>query len=233
MKKILFIYIMAIFLLASCDNRDTFIEDLNAKPFLEFLLVSGNSTNLEDSVKISVKSPKRYTEATLLITDHNNNLSGLTYEITQGTGKLIQDNQQVSGGMSFTEGMAEFRYEPLAAGTHRLSFTAEDAFGEKATTSLIVYAFDNLPPVAHLSLDARKVLGDLEYELNASRSYDRDENYGGGIALYTFKINEKIIETDKSRINYIFPARGNYNLSVTVKDVDGAEDTYSEVIGVD
>lgn len=233
MKKLLYILTLLAPSFYSCDNRDSVIENLNDAPSLEFYSPSGNSNERTDSVKISVKSPKRFSELELQLKDKDNNLSNLNYKIVQGGGDMFQDNQKLGGELKIPkEGTASLRYEPKQIGEHRINFETKDEFGEKAQLTYIVHAVNNLPPVALLQLNRIQVLSENEFELDASSSYDKDANIGGGISFYTFKINEKVIKTDQNKIKYIFPEPGNYNVSVTVTDTDGATTVYNEVVRI-
>lgn len=211
--------------LASCNNRELYVQDLNYKPEISFVSGNPDKTVLTDSVKLSLKSPDKASEFFITYRDLNNDLKEVTYSLDPGAGKLFQNNQEVTGRLTISE-KNEMRYEPSALGQHKLTFTAEDKFGEKKSILANIHVFSNLSPVANLTLNPIKVLSAYEYELDASSSFDGDGKWGGGINVYTFFVNgRQIFKTNKSKMPYIFPEPGNYNVSVTVQDSDGAEST--------
>ena len=77
---------------------------------------------------------------------------------------------------------------------------------------------------ARLEISELKLDSNFEYLLDASKSYDQDEDYGGKIVKYRFTINNtKEIVTSKSAIPVIFPGKGNYSISVVVEDNDHSQ----------
>lgn len=226
------IYILLfISVLFGCDNRDEVINNLNSAPSL-FFLTNGNKTiSIQDSVKISLKSPKRSVSFEADFTDANNNLKSVTYSISQGGGTMKQDNKALTGNsFDLSTGKIAAEYDPSQVGENRITIKATDAFNASSQIDLTVYAFSNLDPVASLSVNPVQVLSPYEYMLDASASYDRDQKYGGGIVKYDFYVNNALIdETDQSSIKYVFPGPGNYNVMVKVSDIDGASSTASLV----
>jgi hypothetical protein len=233
MKTLLKLFIMTItgISLYSCDNREADIAPLNSAPEV-FFLGQNQKTSFQDTVKISLKSPDKSSEFQINFTDKNKNLKEVKFEI-DGKGKFSQDGKDVSNNLNITGGKNLLRFDPSEVGLHKISFTASDKAGKSSKAEAFIYAFDNLKPVAKIKATAVKVLSPYEYELDGSGSYDSDVKYGGSIVLYTFSVNgRKIVETDKSKIKYIFPEPGNYTIEVTVKDIDGSVDTDSKQITV-
>jgi hypothetical protein len=229
MKNIFNLFILSLALI-SCDNRDRVVENLNSHP--EFRFTAGDGLVFEDSVKVTLKSSKSVSKFEAKINDKDGNLVSFDAKIVQGEGILLINNAEPTTIIPSEISDLSISYKPNAIGTHRLSFEVSDAFGEKASVSALIEAFSNLAPVASWKLNSVKILDPLEYEFDASASFDRDQKFGGAIVKYTWLINEKKIETTKSKFNYIFSTTGNHNISLTVTDNDGASYELSKLISV-
>lgn len=59
---------------------------------------------------------------------------------------------------------------------------------------------------------------DHKYILDASKSYDEDRNYGGGIAWYIFKIGEHEIKSKHPILTHLFNEKGRQKIELTVID---------------
>jgi hypothetical protein len=98
-----------------------------------------------------------------------------------------------------------------------------DYYGEKLSTSLSLFVFNNLYPICNLKIKEVKELSDYEYLIDLSSSFDRDARFGGEIVVYEYKIsNYYSLTTDKETIYHIFPTTGEYDVKCRVKDNDGA-----------
>ena len=226
MKPLINIAILSgIFLLSSCDNRDIYVEPLNVAPEISFSTSNVDKSVFTDSVKLSLKNRIKSSEFQLNFSDKNQNLKEVKYTF-EGTGKLTQDGNEINSNLNVYGGKNQMRFEPSAIGIHKLRFTASDKADSKSSATAIIFAFRNFTPVAKLEVNSIKVLSPNEYELDASGSYDQDEKWGGGIVSYTYFVNDKkITETKSSKLKFIFPEPGNYNVSVTVKDQEGTTDS--------
>ncbi len=72
--------------------------------------------------------------------------------------------------------------------------------------------------MADVYVDKIGINDPYEYTIIATGSYDRDKNYGGKIVEYQYTIGTYSLKTTLDKINYIFPAPGNYWIYVSVKD---------------
>ena len=110
-------------------------------------------------------------------------------------------------------------------GIYQISLTVIDNNGIINTTTKIVSIL-NVPPVANCGDD--RYVNQHVLNLNASESYDRD----GDIINYTWVINETQCYYGKN-INYTFGSDGTYNVSLTVTDNDGENDSDRCILTVD
>jgi len=69
----------------------------------------------------------------------------------------------------------------------------------------------------------------LEYIIDASESFDRDQKFGGGITGYEYTFLGKTILIEDSSIPVVFPAADNYDISVRVMDNDSQ---FGEVVTI-
>jgi len=99
-----------------------------------------------------------------------------------------------------------------------LKLNTEDTFGASDEMKILLTFFGNLPPVAILEIE--DVPGFYyEKKIDASKSYDPDEKYGGKIVLYRFLINGKEIQKEYHPfMYYTFPRTGNYDVRIQVMD---------------
>ena len=221
MKKI--IYFLLVLSLVACDDLSEYMDNLNNAPFIDFI----DSTHvidgiLKDSVKTSEHSLNKYLEIKLSLSDPDNNLKEVGFFITAGSGKLYRDGLEVTGTIPVTEDRLAFTYEPSTLGKNELTFFAIDAFGAKSNNIFVeMTAFENLSPKAVLTTNKIAFYSPLEYELDASQSFDKDKRFGGAISLYKFEVNGQNVNIASSKIKYIFPTAGRYMIGLTVVDNDG------------
>ena len=193
--------------ITGCDKRKDFYSTINESPKIEMrkqgtpLFVTG----LNDSIKKMF--PDYYLE--LKVTDEEK--LPLNYSLTNLADKF-----------SITNNVGRFTPDTTKLGTHGIVFTTTDSYKVTTTAMATFVVFDNLPPVALFTAAKQAVYDPLQYNIDASASYDGDSKYGGKIVEYEFTINTSYkVNTGFNNINYIFPAAGNYTLSVRVKDNNG------------
>ena len=208
MKNIIYIICgFVIFTIISCDKRKDFYSTINAAPKIEMRKqgTSAFATGLNDSIKKMF--PDYYLE--LKITDEEK--LPLNYSLTTATDRFF-----------LTNNVGRFTPDTTKLGVHSIEFTVADSYKVTTTAMAAFVIFDNLPPVALFSAAKQAVYDPLQYNIDASASYDGDAKYGGKIMEYEFKINTSYkVNTGFNNINYIFPSAGNYTLSVRVKDNNG------------
>lgn len=215
-----------IMIMCGCDDREGVFENLNTPPSLRFNTfkpVDNETNTLQDSVKISIKSPDRRYKIRLDLEDENNNLDLIRFEMLSGNGSFYHNGQSLgSGEIDIFDKELLIEYEPSNAGFHSIRIVASDKFGLSAEGQLELMAFKNLPPVAKVEISEIKVRSPLEFNISAAKSIDQDRNFGGFLTKYIYTINDKTIITAKDNINWIFPESGNVLLTIRVEDNDGA-----------
>ncbi|MEQ8339156.1 MAG: hypothetical protein RIA62_17475 [Cyclobacteriaceae bacterium] len=209
-------YFIVSILYCSCIRVER-IEEMNTKPTLA---INGIETLMEDSVKISGGNTNYFFE--LMAIDPDNNLRVVTFEILSGAGDIFQNGIPVNHIQYDQEEILSLRYRPVRSGSHLLQFKIEDSFGQEASATLNLLAFENLLPVSQFELVKPAVQHDpQEYQIDASSSYDPDEKFGGGIVAYEYTFLGKNVELSSSTLGIIFPETGIYDIGIRVKDNDG------------
>lgn len=227
MKNLLIHFSSALLLLASCDDREQWIEDLNAAPQLTLTGESENdtlSTRLKYIAECDNCKEIRYNAQ-----DPDGSINSITYQLIKGDGEVRQNDQAVD---KLGTNQTVFYYKPLKYGEHLLEITATDNFGLSDISYLLIDVFENEQPIATLSIEQDKDGIYTEFILDASGSVDGDAEYGGFIRGYHYEIENpngstKIIDTPLAIITESFPGQGTYNVYLNVIDSDGA---YSESI---
>ena len=202
----------------SCNDIRLF--EINNLPELSILDEQGEIIAL-DSIKISLKNGTRFYELNLQASDLDNNINSIEYEILQGEINVLQNNLPLSGNVFQDEDGIDLKLEPLSPGRIEIRFRVTDEFNSSVTGLFALVAFNNLPPEA--LLESRKVgaLGDLDYEIDASSSFDADKMFGGGIEKYEYVIDDVTIETRLSKLRHNFRQVGFYVIRLRVQDNDG------------
>ena len=229
------VFLLLGMLFMSCENRWAFKGE-NIPPELGIKLANGQYTDeegnlaylLADTIKLSSKtSDATYTFDMKYFDD---NLVEITYEIVKGNGELVQLNveENESGVIDISQEEVSLEYTPVEMGEHEIKFVAIDAFGEKsASVTIQLLFFDNLAPIAVLSVNYVGETNERHYMFDASASYDQDEEFGGSVVQYKYFVDDKEILTTVNTINYIFQQSGSYSVGLQVLDNDNQ---WSEVV---
>lgn len=218
MKKLNYLFLaILVSSISACDKRKDFYGDINAAPKIEMRKkgIGTYSTGLNDSIKKLF--PDYYLD--LKVTDEEN--LTFNYSLVTTTDKYIR----------LSENAIKFTPDTSKSGVHSIVFTASDAYEAAGSSTASFVIFDNLTPVALFKTAKIAVYDPLEYNIDASTSFDRDYKYGGQIVEYEFMINTTYkVNTQFNNINYIFPSAGNYTISVRVKDNNAIWSTIKQVV---
>lgn len=199
--------LVACVLLSSCDKRKDFYASMNLAPKIE--MRKQGTYAFKNELNDSIKKMFRDYFIDLNVIDEEE--LALNYSIS-GADKFV-----------LTNGVGKFSPDTMKLGTHKIVFVATDNYNVTTTATATFEIFDNLPPIAACSTLKLAIHDPLEYNIDASTSYDRDSKYGGTIVEYEFSINTTYkVNTQFNNIHYIFPASGNYTVNVRVKDNNGA-----------
>jgi hypothetical protein len=222
MMKILMRCVLLAMVVCACnDNR---FPEINSLPTLSITNKNGELLAL-DSMKTSLKNGSRFYELRLSVEDEDKNIQEIRYDIMEGRVNVLQDNATLEGRIFDEPDGINLKIEPLEPGRIEIRFEVNDEFGESVTGIFILVAFDNLIPEGRL--ESRKIgaLGDLDYEIDASNSFDLDERFGGGIERYEYVIDDVTIETRLNKLRHNFRQVGFYVIRLRVQDNDGAWST--------
>ena len=231
LKNIAIITVVSLAIMG-CDTRR--LDSLNDVPAISFIVDGEELGEIEDSVKISIKSDKQTYTATIGLFDNNGDLRSLTYEVLTGDVVITQNGTELSGVVDITGNNGEIQvvFAPQSTGIHVIKFVLTDSFGESVSGEVSLNAFINVAPVANWELEKIGVVDDREYKIDASASYDPDASLGGGLRVWEYTINGIARTLDNQDDNptefkHIFGAAGNYEIRVRVQDSDG---TWSEYL---
>jgi hypothetical protein len=218
--RIVFYSLISLFF-AGCGQTLEGLENLNQRPSINFT-ISENAV-LRDSIKLSLKNSQEKYTVRLSVFDENNNIREIRYQQELGAGTLLQNGDTIEGNeIEINNAFLEFEYYPSVLGLHRYSLTIEDNFDERSSIALELVAFNNISPVARMQVSRIGQRDPREYAIDGIESFDRDENFGGGIVEYEFQYLGKIIRRLQPRIEVIFPEDNTYTVKVRVRDNDQA-----------
>ena len=208
--------ILCLFILNSCETREDFNKNLDQPPAIairkddsNFVPLTSYESVLADSFKIAQKVYRFDFQLTdpLNLTNINVSPQILGYAFAKTS------PEYANGYLLF----------PTATGYPHLILTATDKYGLSSKAQLMLTVFKNIPPIANLKTQNTAILDPREYLLDATGSYDGDAKFGGKLCNYQFNVSPSYkVTTTSPTIDYIFPAPGNYLLSLRVQDNDSA-----------
>lgn len=127
---------------------------------------------------------------------------------------FVENNQDLS-----------FRVSASQVGAYPIELLLTDELGKTSKAILTVDAFENMEPIAILTKEpeAYGIPSPSVYQINANESYDQDQQWGGSIVQYIWKIdNGREFTTETSYFRQSFEP-GGYSISLKVVDSDGAQ----------
>ncbi len=217
---------MASTILCSCTFENDLFEAYKEAPYFIFTYKGQNFEGISDSLKIpSAGLGKTPINFELKINDKSNLLQ-ISYEPLQGVGELLINGDIIERDQinKIARGNHSAQYVPQRNGKHHLILNLIDLYGNTISKEAQFVVFSNLPPVA--SCEVRNVgqYSKFEIEIDASKSRDLDEKWGGRVEEYIYKIGSyyEFRTNEFSSIKHIFPGAGTYVISIQVKDNDGA-----------
>lgn len=188
-------------LLISCDDSEDFFKNQNTAPVLELLGANGYSNLVFDSLKLSINPS--YDLRYSCIDDQKPPLD-IKYNFILGQGSVNNINDST------------FSIIPLV-GNNVIEFTAMDCYNKQTKSTLNLFTFNNLLPVANIYFS----YSDGVLNLDASGSYDMDASFGGEISMYEFTIGKIIIPYTQPILSITTDIKQITLLLVKVKDNDG------------
>lgn len=208
----------------SCDDRADGLKGFNDPPSIVLQAQRGGAETdlLIDSVKLS-NPAFSYMPFIIRIEDLNKNIKHVLMDVVAGSGYLQYREDSTRDTVRIIDDKGIYRFVPEYAGNMTIRFVVTDYFGEADSAELRLYVFNNLPPVAALTVSYLGTADQYEYLFDASGSFDNDRSFGGVVSKYVFTVNNvRIAETVTPAIPYIFPSPGSYTCKVQVTDSDGA-----------
>lgn len=136
----------------------------------------------------------------------------------------------------FQVGEKEFSLVIKREGVARGVVVGRDIYGRESRIGFSVTAFANKPPLAKCEVTKVGYLGQYEICIDMSSSKDGDAEFGGELVMYEYTItssdgNVYNIQTELSKISYIFAAGGLEKVQCRVCDSDGVwSDWISEYV---
>lgn len=236
--KNLLIYISLVTIIASCDNRNGYIETTSKKPTINIYRSGDLSQNsiTNDTVKITSISTKKNVSYVLSY-DGNSFKKDLLISLASGTGKLVVNGDTSTSSYSITLNGSDksslLTYVPISEGNAIITVRLTDNFENTVTQSININSFRNYLPVPTINMNIIGVNDPNEYSIDASSSFDADNKYGGNISKYTYSINGRsIIGSNSSSLKWIFGSSGTYSIKLVVTDNDNATTETTKIVSI-
>jgi hypothetical protein len=224
MKKVI-TFFASMILLSGCD--DTFNYIPNTPPRL--IINNEQVASASDSVKTSLKHGNNPYEISINVTDKERQKILLSASVKSGSGRLLFGGSPITGAIPTTGSNVTIYFEGLTEGIAVVEIVAEDELNSVTKSTIEFFVFANLTPVASLNVNNTKVEGPFYVVLDASASYDKDKDQGGGIQAFHYTITgtnyNYQITTATEIIPVNLPAPGGYQFLLEVTDNDGGKST--------
>ncbi len=240
MKKIYYILLV---MLVSCNTSSDYLEGISTNPLI---ILSNGGKEIVDTVKTTVHALSNYSTIPFIIKGNTlakkvsimevyNTGSGYTDTTVKfylNSSKIELSRESILE-FDVLNGSNEIRILKNNWGYSWFKIKVKDSFDKSDEFLYKVYQFRNIDPVISWKFVERKVLSPYEYTIDASASYDPDAKYGGKIDTFMYKVSEDLlIKNTESKLNWIFPGPGTYNVEVTIKDNDGAFTYRSSIVTI-
>ena len=118
-------------------------------------------------------------------------------------------------------GSESISFNGLTEGQNMITLVAKDSFNEKSEFSISFTVFRNVAPVVSFLVTKIGISSPLEYEVDASASYDKDTRFNGHVVEYEYTLQNYMFTTTLSKIRYVFGSSGQKLIRVRVKDNSG------------
>ncbi len=200
-----FLVMISLFIMNSCDNRKDPYIGLDQAPVitLQKLDSSNTCTSLVDSMKIGKPYVFRYN----IISFEN-----LQLNIVKNT-----STDSVASGNNLVY------VSRLESGISTYILKTADPFGKTATAKVQITYFINLPPVCDFTVTQAGLSIPYEIDINADASYDGDARWGGEVVNFEYIIGtDYAIKTVLSDIQYVCDGPGQKKITVLCQDNNGA-----------
>jgi hypothetical protein len=225
MRLLIALFIGMVLLFGSaCNDLGEFVLENNEAPTVAVEDLEGLSVTETISIKLSNKVGTAEASIVLIVQDDENSISKITYEFILGEGNFYLPGETVplNGTIPIPgDGRVPLRFEAASSGDVQVRIQAFDILGQPAGTDLEFFIFENLVPTADFTLEKVGVNSPLEYDLDASLSFDQDAAQGGFIEVYEWSIDGAVIQTSNEKIRHVFGQAKGYEIKLRVQDNDG------------
>ena len=222
MRKIIAIGFMSALLSTACDNSADFLGGVNQSPTITLYNLNESGNIIEDSIKLSGEVGLFFYEVGVKVNDVNGNINVVNIDsasnrptlLVQGDSILI-DSDLVEINQSGDSVILQIALFNI--GQNDIEITVIDDFEQRSVANLTLQVFENLPPVARVDVLESELSNELR-TIDLSESYDTDQDFGGAVIIYNYRLNGSEFSIGESSLNYSFPGTGVYPVEVFVMD---------------
>lgn len=200
MKNVIFIFLLGV-VVASCDTREDYFNTVNNTPEIQ---ISQNGTILDGSITDTLKIGQ---------------IKTYNYSIVDEEAPLELYFDQINDSIVIKSKTVKIK--ALEEGQNTLTLKAADSFGAVGKREINLVIIKNLLPTCEYVINKVGNASPYEVEIDASKSIDTDAKLGGKVLLYEYDLHNYIIQTELSKIRYIFGTPGQKRISVRVQDNNG------------
>jgi len=216
---------------SGCDDKELSLEDLNIAPELQYFSRStsqwetvGSNNRIIDSAKVWTITNNMNYAAVFRSEDQNSNYGDLTITALDNDLDFFIDNALYENVATVALDSFSLAVRYTQPQIKRFEVKVRDSWDKEHTGQFEIHYLENRGPVANFELIEVNILTDNEYEINATTSFDRDNNLGGYIVEYEYTIDGVISTIPTDKINHVFSV-GTHQIKLRCLDNDGAWST--------
>ena len=229
MKNILIIAVVGLVLASCARDRYEIFDKNNVAPAIT--LSQGEPGNdgvwkVNGRIKLGLKTSPVPINLLFSGTDQEGTALNLNAVYEESLRVTFTDGAEVDFPLNISSG-EDVSLQVLASklGVYKLELILTDELGKSSKANISLDVFENMPPVAVLTKEpqAYGIPSPNVYQINGDESYDQDQQWGGTIRQYIWRINngnEFITEVPYFR-QALEP--GGYSVTLRVIDSDGVE----------
>ena len=219
--------------LFSCEKRSDKYADENTAPSGTISSKLNIWSDSDDYTNVIIDSLKNQNEYKIAYRYFDN--AGQTQlKISKPEfGKVLYQGIEITYDSYFdvSNNYDKYSYVSDSLGNEQIDFTVKDPYDLEQNSTLFLYVFKNLLPTTSFEMVGLNNLESLEYKIDASKSFDADDKFGGGLVLFQYVIDNDTTYHPYNTMNYIFPEIRDYVISVKAMDSDSIWSPY-QTIGV-
>lgn len=223
MKQIFYALLMGV-ALVSCDKREdlfyktnqAIVSTMNLQNSHSGYSATINGNAIQDTVKLGFDY-----RFDILTSDENESIR-IEFE---GDGTMLMDGGVLTSG-NYLNGNHEFVWGVTTPGEYSFKVKLIDVYDVETVYNFSIHVFENRLPYTWWEVIDDNSLGPL-HKIIRVHGGDGDQIYGGEITYCRIQIDNNIDDYPAATWNglqdyhYIFPAPGNYTISVKAMDSNG------------